>query len=162
LQIERLARLGRACRKARRELLIELQAFEADQLGEGDLPRLVEHLYSCDIRPEWWKLPALASAEAWSSVDAIIEREDSSCRGVLVLGSTTRAETLTSLFPLLAQFSCIRGFAIGRAIFAAPAERWLRDEISDEDLVAGVAAGYLSTIEAWTAAEDRKRLARAR
>jgi 5-dehydro-2-deoxygluconokinase len=72
----------------------------------------------------------------------------------LVLGSTATRGELVSLFGVLAAVSCIRGFAIGRAIFSDTAARWLTGELSDTALVDMVASDYRRTIAAWTSCDD--------
>jgi 5-dehydro-2-deoxygluconokinase len=151
LQTQTLLRLARGCRSEHRELLVELQAPEGLGYRNDDLATLVSHLYHAGIRPEWWKLPALPDRLMWDEIGAIIAGEDPSCRGVLVLGSTASRAELMSSFAVLATAPCIRGFAIGRAIFAEAATRWLRGDITDAALVATVAAGYQETVSAWTA-----------
>lgn len=67
-----------------------------------------------------------------------------------MLGSTASHTELVSLFAMLATVSCIRGFAIGRAIFSDTAGRWLTGEISDTALVETVTSDYRRAIAAWT------------
>lgn len=157
LQFERLGRLARAARAAGRELLVELQTPAERKYGPGDLRALLTRLYGLGVAPEWWKLPAIAEAELWAEVGAVIEREDPSCRGVLVLGSTAARSELTASFSILAAAPCVRGFAIGRAIFTEPARAWLSGESSDIELVRSVADNYESTISAWSEAEAAAR-----
>ncbi len=149
-----LLRLARACRAERRDLLVELQAPEGRAYQGGDLPALIASLYDCGIQPEWWKLPALGDKLVWDDIGTVIEKADPTCRGVLVLGSTAAYAELTSLFAFLANVPCIRGFAIGRAIFSEPAARWLSGEIADPALVEVVASNYRRAIAAWTAVDS--------
>jgi 5-dehydro-2-deoxygluconokinase len=150
LQSQCLLRLARGCRAEHRELLVELQAPGGLVYQPGELAALVRHVYRSGTRPEWWKLPAIPDHEVWDEIGQIIKEEDPSCRGVLVLGSTAARAELVSLFDVLATVSCIRGFAIGRAIFSDPAARWLTGEISDTALVDTVTSNYRRTIAAWT------------
>ena len=152
-QLQTLRRLARGCRAARRELLVELQVPEGRSYLPGELAELIELLYRHDVRPEWWKLPALADNSVWEEVGTVIDNEDPSCRGVLVLGSSAAHSELVSTFPVLAGAACIRGFAIGRAIFSEAAQQWLAQQIGDEQLVEAVASGYRRTIEAWSAVD---------
>jgi len=45
----------------------------------------------------------------------------------------------------------VRGFAIGRAIFARPATEWFAGRMDDDTLVDDVACTYRSRIEKWEA-----------
>jgi 5-dehydro-2-deoxygluconokinase len=154
LQVECLLRLARGCRAEHRELLVELQAPGGIAYQPGELAALVRLVYRSGIRPEWWKLPATSDREAWDEIGQVIKEEDLSCRGVLVLGSTASRTELVSLFGVLATVECVRGFAVGRAIFSDTAARWLIGEISDTGLVDTVASDYRRTIAAWTSCEN--------
>jgi 5-dehydro-2-deoxygluconokinase len=153
-QLGVLGRLARACRGARRELLVELQAPAGTAYGCGELVALVERCYRAGICPEWWKLPALADPELWRELEVVLRREDPSCRGVLVLGSVATPDELREVFPFIAGSSAVHGFAIGRAIFSEPARRWLAGEIADAEVVETVAAGYRAMIAAWSEARQ--------
>ena len=162
LQTQTLLRLARGCRAEHRELLVELQAPEGHTYRRGELGMTVSHLYRAGVRPEWWKLPALPDRVMWEEIGEIISNEDPSCRGVLVLGSTASRADLMSSFAVVATAPCIRGFAIGRAIFAEAAARWLSGEMTDPVLVDAVASGYRETISAWTAFDEDASLVPAR
>ena len=58
-----------------------------------------------------------------------IRRRDPLCRGVLVLGLAADARSLASAFRAAAPFELVKGFAVGRTIFARPARRRLAGEI---------------------------------
>ena len=45
-----------------------------------------------------------------------------------------------------------KGFAVGRTIFARPAEDWLAGKINDQQAIQAMAAGYRRLIDAWEAA----------
>jgi 5-dehydro-2-deoxygluconokinase len=152
LQLDRLGRLTRACRATNRELLVELQAPEGSPYRPGELATLIERLYRADVQPEWWKLPPLPTSEAWEEVNDLLEREDPSCRGVLLLGSTATRAELASAFGACAEVSSVRGFAIGRALFSDSARKWLAGQMADDDVVSSVAAGYEELIRAWSSA----------
>jgi 5-dehydro-2-deoxygluconokinase len=154
LQTETLHRLALGCRSEHRELLIELQVPEGLNYQHHDLPTVISHLYQSGVRPEWWKLPARPDGLMWEEIAAIIDNEDRSCRGVLVLGSSASRAELMSSFAVLARAPCIRGFAIGRAIFADAASQWLSGDLSDAALVSSVASRYEETIAAWTTYDE--------
>ena len=99
------------------------------------------------------KLPPLLTSEAWEEVNDLLEREDPSCRGVLLLGSTATRAELASAFGACAEVSSVRGFAIGRALFSDSAHKWLAGQMADDDVVSSIAAGYEELIRAWSSAE---------
>jgi 5-dehydro-2-deoxygluconokinase len=151
-----LLRLGRACRAAGRELLVELQAPAGESFTGGQLPELVAQLYGAGLRPDWWKLPAVPDEEVWKRMDELLGAQDPSCRGILVLGSTATREQLAASFRAMRPSRQVRGFAVGRAIFSGPAGAWMRGEIDDAALVAAVAAAYAETIAAWMESAPRR------
>jgi len=148
-QAARLARLSRACRSLGRELLVELQVPHAMTFGPKDVPVLVRMLYEAGARPEWWKLPPVADGAVWAQVGDVVRDHDPSCRGLLVLGSTSTNVQLEAAFRAASHEPLCRGFAVGRAIFASSAEAWFRGDISGAELSGAVAARYRETIERW-------------
>ena len=57
--------------------------FETDP---GLVVSAVEELYRLGLRPDWWKLPPLSDDDAWAQINAVIQRHDPQCGGVVVLG----------------------------------------------------------------------------
>jgi 5-dehydro-2-deoxygluconokinase len=88
-------------------------------------------------------------AAAWRNVGAAIERHDPLCRGVLVLGMEAGAERLRESFAAAAHSPWVRGFAVGRSIFATAAEAWFRGTWNDAQAVDDVAARYKEVIGIW-------------
>ena len=97
----------------------------------------------------WWKLEPFGEAAAWSRIADVISRNDPYCRGVLILGLTSGVNTLQRSFGAAAGFDIVRGFAIGRAIVAAPIEEWLKNQIGDAEALARMEATYVSLVERW-------------
>lgn len=151
VQLATLARMTRACRDAGRELLVELQPPGGASYGPGDLAALLAECYAVGVTPEWWKLPP-SPAEVWHHLGELVRREDPSCRGLLVLGSTSSPEQLELAFAAAASEESCRGFAVGRALFADAAAEWFRGRCSDEQLVEEVATRYAAAIVSWSQA----------
>lgn len=156
-QLARMAQVTAACRAAERELLLELQAPEPLTYGDGDLARLVTRAYEAGARPDWWKLPPVEDPAVWAEVAAVLERHDPACRGVLVLGQTAGWDTLVRAFAACADVPLVRGFAVGRAIFAPAAAAWLRGETDDDGLVDAVAERFKEAVDAWDGAHTSAR-----
>src|SRR6202008_4597590 len=97
----------------------------------SDVARALAAIYAAGVKPDWWKLPPQREPASWRLVDEAIERFDPLCRGVLVLGMDSAAERLREGFEAAARSPWVRGFAVGRSIFAPAAEAWLRGEITD-------------------------------
>lgn len=150
-QERQLVMLFEACRRVGRECLIEIVAGRHGPLGETTVASLLNRLYDLGVRPDWWKLEPQASPAAWRAVDAVIARRDPYCRGVVMLGLEAEEAELAKAFAAAADAACVRGFAVGRTLFARPAEAWLRGEIDDEAAVGQMAASYARLRELWLA-----------
>jgi 5-dehydro-2-deoxygluconokinase len=122
--------------------------------------RVLHTFYALGIRPDWWKLEPQPDAAAWHAIDCVIAEQDPYCRGVVLLGLEAPEDRLAADFAAAHGAACVRGFAIGRTIFAEAAERWLRDEIDDRQAVAEMAARFGKLVAHWTATRDDKALLR--
>jgi 5-dehydro-2-deoxygluconokinase len=149
VQEERLLCLQSACRETRHELLLEIIASPYGGIGPDTTAKVLARLYDLGIRPDWWKLEPSDEPSAWAAIEDTVRRRDPWCRGVLVLGLASDAESLASAFQAAAPFELVRGFAVGRTIFAEPARRRLAGEIGDAETVAALAANLQAVVAAW-------------
>ncbi|HEV2268303.1 MAG TPA: 5-dehydro-2-deoxygluconokinase [Steroidobacteraceae bacterium] len=149
MQEERLLCLHSACRETRHELLLEVIASPYGDIEPDTTARVLERMYELGIRPDWWKLEPSEEPAAWAAIQDTIRRRDPWCRGVLVLGLAAEAASLASAFRAAAPFELVRGFAVGRTIFAEPARRRLAGEIGDAETVAALAANLQTVVAAW-------------
>src|SRR5262249_35356592 len=113
------------------------------------VPRALAQLYAAGLKPEWWKLPPPAASDGWSAIAEVIEANDPLCRGVLMLGLEAPEHVLAESFKLAAKAPICKGFAIGRTLFAAPAEAWFAGRIDDRAARDQVAANYRHLVELW-------------
>jgi 5-dehydro-2-deoxygluconokinase len=148
-QEERLLCLYSACRETGHELLLEVIASPYGRIEPATTARVLERLYDLGIRPDWWKLEPNEAPAAWAAIQDTIRRRDPFCRGVVVLGLAADAESLASAFQAAAPFDLVRGFAVGRTIFAEAARRRLAGEIGDAETVAMLAANLQAVVAAW-------------
>ena len=149
-QLERLTQLQEAAWQTDHELLLE--PIPRDRTGRVDgaaLPRTVQALYDASIRPDWWKLLPQADAAAWQTVAKVVGENDPRCRGILVLGLDAPEEKLVASFSATASTEAVRGFAVGRTIFAGPARSWLAGALDDAGLVDAAASTMGRMIQAW-------------
>jgi 5-dehydro-2-deoxygluconokinase len=145
-------RLFDACRKTAHELLLEIIPSKSEApVDERTLARALERFYGLGIYPDWWKLPDPASEAAWDAIAATILRHDPHCRGVLMLGLEAPEAELQAAFARAARQPVCKGFAVGRTIFAEPAEAWLEGRIDNDEAVRRMAATYSRLITAWEA-----------
>ena len=155
-QQEKLRTLFEAARKVGRELLVEIIAGKHGRLADDTIPRALEELYALGIKPDWWKLEPQTSAAAWRQIGEVIERNDPLCRGVVLLGLEAPEQELVQAFAAIAQAPIVKGFAVGRTIFAEPAERWFAGSITDEEAIADMAGRFERLTAAWLTARNRK------
>ena len=155
-QTEKLISAFQAARKVGREILIEIIASKSGPLGDDTIARALSELYDAGLKPDWWKLEPQASAAAWRAVDEVIAARDPFCRGVVLLGLDAPIEALKEGFVAALKANRVRGFAVGRTIFAEPAERWLKGEIGDEAAVGEMAARFAVLVDLWLSLEKQR------
>ncbi len=151
-QERELLRLADACRTVGRELLIEIIAGKHGPLGDDTVARVMARLYDLGIRPDWWKLEAQPGKRAWESVGDVIRARDPHCRGIVVLGLDAPLDDLAQAFGAAAGERLVRGFAVGRTIFAEPAQAWFRGSITDQAATEQMAQRFARLVEAWQGA----------
>ena len=155
-QQQKLRTLFEAARKVGRELLVEIIAGKHGKLDENTIPRALEELYALGIKPDWWKLEPQASAAAWKKIEAVINTNDPYCRGVVLLGLEAPLADLEVAFAATADASVVKGFAVGRSIFAHAAEEWMAGRMDDQAAVDDMAQRFEQLTKAWLAARDRR------
>ena len=149
-QERELLRLYDAARRVGRELLIEIIAGKHGPLEDRTIADVIARLYEIGIRPDWWKLES-QTPQAWMRIDAAIEAGDPLCRGVLVLGLEAPEAELGAAFRAARGSARVKGFAVGRTIFAEPARRWFAGG-TDEDAVREMAASFGRLVGYWNEA----------
>jgi 5-dehydro-2-deoxygluconokinase len=148
-QIETLRAAYDATRKVGREILIEIIASKAGAVDDTTTARALTQLYDAGLRPDWWKLEPQPSAAAWSEVDRVIESRDRYCRGVVMLGLEAPLDTLRQGFATAKSSRTVRGFAVGRTIFADAAKAWFAGDMNDEAAIADMAAKFQTLVDVW-------------
>jgi 5-dehydro-2-deoxygluconokinase len=148
-QERELRRIYDACRGVGRELLIELIASAGGPLTDDTMASVMRRLYQIGIKPDWWKLEDQPSTAAWRQIAAVIEDNDPDCRGIVLLGQDVPEAELVAAFRRAAPCARVKGFAVGRTIFAGPARSWLAGQMRDDELVDAMAANFASLVAAW-------------
>jgi len=137
-----------ACCQSGHELLLEV-ILPADMERNDELYlRAIKRFYNLGIKPDWWKLPPL-KAENWDEVDALIQERDPYCRGVVLLGLDAPQAELEAGFNAAAGKSVVKGFAVGRTLFAKPSLEWMKGEMDDDALVQTIKSNYHNLIALW-------------
>ncbi|MGO4439704.1 bifunctional 5-dehydro-2-deoxygluconokinase/5-dehydro-2-deoxyphosphogluconate aldolase [Rhizobium sp. RAF56] len=148
-QQEKVRTLFEAARKVGRELLVEIIASKNGPLTDDTIPRALEELYALGIKPDWWKLEPQASSAAWRKIDAVIAKNDPLCRGIVLLGLEAPAEELLRSFEATLAAPSVKGFAVGRTIFADAARAWMAGQMDDEAAIADMAGRFRQLTQAW-------------
>jgi 5-dehydro-2-deoxygluconokinase len=152
-QEERLMTLHDAARTAGRELLVEIIAGKHGPLADDTVAAVLRRLYDLGIRPDWWKLEPQETRAAWQQIGNEIRARDPFCRGVVLLGLEASADVLDQAFQTAAGDPIVKGFAVGRTIFAEPAEAWLRSTMDDAGAVTEMARRFTRLVDAWKKAK---------
>ena len=149
-QDEWLQQVWEATRASGHELLLEVIPPK-DMLAPGDtgeaVLRAIRHFYDIGLKPEWWKVGTMA-ARHWDALDALVRERDQYCRGAVILGLSQPVEQLIAGFAE-ARAPIVKGFMIGRTVWAGPSLAWLKGEIDDAGLQAQVAANFRRLIAGW-------------
>jgi 5-dehydro-2-deoxygluconokinase len=154
-QDRQIVRLFDACRKTRHELMLEIIASKAGPVDASTVARAIERIYALGVRPDWWKLEAAADPDAWPAIANAIAAHDPLCRGVVMLGLAAEQPALIAAFQAAAASPIVKGFAVGRTIFAEPARLWLTGAIDDAEATARLARNFAVLVDAWRAAKAR-------
>jgi 5-dehydro-2-deoxygluconokinase len=155
-QDRQIERLFDACRATRHEFLLEIIASKHGPVDHHTVARVIDHIYSLGVYPDWWKLEPSDEPGSWASTEAAILRHDPLCRGIVLLGLSAPQEELLAGIATAAQFPLVKGFAVGRTIFQKVAEDWLTGQIDDESAVEALTANLKVLADGWRAARHAK------
>jgi len=151
-QMAVIRRLFTAARRNALDVLLEVIPSRVGPVDEHTTARLIRDIYAEGIYPDWWKLEPMQDAAGWAAAVAAIEENDPHTRGIVVLGLDAPEAELAASFAVAARFELVRGFAVGRTIFAEAARDWLAGRIGDDEAVAMMAGRYARLCGIWDAA----------
>lgn len=158
-QEEWLQQVWEATRSSGHELLLEVIPPK-DMLAAGDsgeaVVRAIRRLYALGLKPEWWKVPAMSAAN-WQALDALVRQQDPYCRGAVILGLSQPLEQLVAAFAE-ARSPIVKGFMIGRSVWAQPSLAWLQGHIDDTEFRHQVGANFRQLIEGWRSSRGAQAL----
>jgi 5-dehydro-2-deoxygluconokinase len=145
-------RLFHAARRNRLEFLLEVIPSKAGPVGDETTAAVIQRFYDIGVYPDWWKLEPMTTDAAWTATCEAITRNDPHTRGIVVLGLAAAESALKQSFAVAARYPLVKGFAVGRTIFAATAEAWMAGAMSDRQAVSHMAENYRRLCGYWDAA----------
>ncbi|MEP6873722.1 MAG: 5-dehydro-2-deoxygluconokinase [Burkholderiales bacterium] len=149
-QETRLRELWEATRESGHELLLEVippRALTPPGTADAAVLRAIKRFYNLGFKPEWWKLAPMADS-AWGQLAALVAERDPQCRGAVILGLNQPLPALADSFRQ-ATHPIVKGFMVGRTLWAEASLQWLKGEIDDAALVGAVANNFATLVDAW-------------
>lgn len=150
-----IVRLADAARANGLEFLLEVIPSKVRDCDDETTAKVIERFYDIGVYPDWWKLEPMKSDGAWRNACDAIAKNDPYCRGIVVLGLEAPEAELVESFEVAARYDMVKGFAVGRTIFAGVAREWLSGTITDEDAIASMANKYRALCDTWDAARKK-------
>ena len=147
-----VTRLARAARANGLELLLEVIPSRHGPTDDGTTAAIIRRFYEIGVYPDWWKLEPMQTQPAWQAACQAITDHDPHCRGIVVLGLEATQEALSASFAIAAKHDLVKGFAVGRTIFANAATAWFAGKIDDAQAVAEMKQKYTALCEIWRTA----------
>ena len=142
-------RLFNACRRNRLEFLLEVIPSKVGEIADETTANVIQRFYDVGVYPDWWKLEPMLTEAAWKITCETINRNDPNTRGIVILGLGESEETLTRSFEIAARYPLVKGFAVGRTIFADIAKAWMVGEVTDETALNTMADNFARLCRAW-------------
>jgi 5-dehydro-2-deoxygluconokinase len=160
-QEARVAELWAATRISGHELLLELIPPKGVSAADPEdaVLRAVSRFYNLGFKPEWWKLAPLSSA-GWQALGELVAARDPYCRGAVILGLNQPLADLARGFQQ-ARDPIVKGFMVGRTLWAGPSLQWLQGTLDDADFIAAVSHNFSDLLKAWTQSRGTSAPARA-
>ena len=149
-QEQKVLELWEATRASGNELLLEIicpRAMTPAGTEDAAVLRAVKRFYNLGVQPEWWKLAPMQPA-GWTELAALVAERDPHCRGAVILGLNQPLQLLADSFAQ-ASNSIVKGFMVGRTLWATPSLQWLKNEIDDAAFKNAVAHNFAILVDAW-------------
>lgn len=154
-QEETILRLYSAARRNRLEFLLEVIPSKVAPVDDQTTAQVIQRFYDLGVYPDWWKLEPMKTDAGWQAACDAITRNDPYTRGIVVLGLAAAESALRDSFQVAARYPLVKGFAVGRTIFGAAAEAYMKDAITAEEAVTQMAENYARLCAIWDEARAR-------
>ena len=152
VQLEQLLRLYTASRRNNLEFLLEIIPSKIGKVNDETTAQVMRRFYAAGIFPDWWKLEPTNSQSAWQNITQLIQQNDPHIQGIVILGLEASEEVLAHSFSVAAQQPFVRGFAVGRTIFAESAKSWMSGKIDDSQAIQEMSQKFKRLCDLWDAA----------
>ena len=149
-QEQKVLELWEATRASGNELLLEIicpRAMTPAGTEDAAVLRAVKRFYNLGVQPEWWKLAPM-QPQGWADLAALAAERDPHCRGAVILGLNQPLQLLADSFAQ-ATNPIVKGFMVGRTLWATPSLQWLKNDIDDAAFKNAVAQNFAILVEAW-------------
>lgn len=147
-----IQRLFQASRRNRLEFLLEVISPKVGPITDDTTARTIQRFYDIGVFPDWWKLEPMQSDAAWQNACNAVIHNDPHSRGIVVLGLGETQEALERSFSVAARYPLVKGFAVGRTIFAEAAAAWMQGDITDHEAIKIMSDKYTRLCEIWDGA----------
>ena len=149
IQEQKVLTLFQACRRSGHELLLEVISSKNGDIETDTVARALTRFYDSGVRPDWWKLAPAGDAATWEAITQVIASRDPHCRGIVILGLEASQDELLKSFEIAARFDLVKGFAVGRTIFADVAQGWLSGKLDDDAARKKMAQRFGALAQGW-------------
>ena len=154
---ELMIKLDKACRFTGHQWLLEIITARDDNSPAFEqVAPIMQYFYKLGVKPDWWKLEPALDPAYWRQVGEVIDAHDSHCQGIIVLGLNGTIEGISEAFNAASKQPWVKGFAIGRTLFAEAAQGWLQGHLDDAQAIKLMATNYRLIIAAWDNAQAQK------
>lgn len=150
-----ILRLAEAARSNGLEFLLEVIPSKVGPVSDTTTAEIISRFYRLGVFPDWWKLEPMRSKAAWTAACEEISRNDPHCRGIVILGLDAPEAELAESFAIAASYPLVKGFAVGRTIFAEVARQWFGSALTDEEAVEVMTQRYDRLCRLWDRARRR-------
>nr|WP_315185609.1 5-dehydro-2-deoxygluconokinase [uncultured Albidiferax sp.] len=149
-QEQTVLELWEATRASGNELLLEIicpRAMVPAGTEDAAVLRAVKRFYNLGVKPEWWKLAPM-QPQGWTDLAALVAERDPYCRGAVILGLNQPLQLLADSFAQ-ATNPIVKGFMVGRTLWAEASLQWFKNEIDDTGFKNTVARNFVTLVDAW-------------
>ena len=142
-QIRNVKEIADVCKTKDIPLLLEIVTTTDITEREKTILDTIDTLHHQEIFPDIWKLEAQTSVSAWKHIAA------HAAAPIVVLGRGENEDTVKEYLKIAKQSGTVKGFAVGRTIFAKPLMAYIHNTMSKEKAIAEIARHFMECKKVW-------------